>query len=282
MGIKMGKFSNILIVTDLDGTFLGEKSEILDNNLEAVEYFKQNGGYFTFATGRMHKNITGAIPNPEKISNAPSIMANGTYIYDWESKSSYYEKFIPRDNLRIVLSFAREKHPHVGIRLACKNAIVTDSMSGYIYKDLHDAYLRGDVKIMDFDAMINSPDCFKVVFRAKPEELDAMRAELSKEGLLCGLTDSKSYPDFYEIQEGSCDKARGIAVLRETLEAKHGKFKIYACGDFENDEAMLKVADVAVCPANAIESIKEICHLCLCKNSEGLIDALIKWMNIHI
>jgi len=271
----MGKFDNILIVTDLDGTFLGENGTLVDRNLEAVEYFKNNGGYFTFATGRMHKNLLDAIPEPSKIINAPTIMANGTYLYEYSNDSAYYEKFIDGKKLCAVLEFVRDKYPDVCIILSCKKGLVVYTIDGYARLDLEKAYQRGDLIITSFDEMKMMEDCYKVVFRAKPETLDEMRANFAVE-LIGDLTCSKSYPDFFEIQSGGCDKARGVAVLREMLEKKHGKIKIYACGDYENDEAMLKAADIAVCPLNATDSIKSISDYCLCKNTEGLIADLIK------
>ena len=49
----MGKFDGILICTDLDGTILKNDKTISNRNIEAMEYFKKEGGYFTFVTGRM-------------------------------------------------------------------------------------------------------------------------------------------------------------------------------------------------------------------------------------
>lgn len=49
----MGKFDGILICTDLDGTLLRNDGTISQENLSAIEYFKAEGGYFTFVTGRM-------------------------------------------------------------------------------------------------------------------------------------------------------------------------------------------------------------------------------------
>ena len=39
---------------------------------------------------------------------------------------------------------------------------------------------------------------------------------------------------------------------------------------------MLRKADVAVCPDNAIETVKEICDLCLCDHKQGVIADLIE------
>ena len=49
----MKKFDGILICTDLDGTILDDNKNISAENLDAIEYFKSEGGLFNFVTGRM-------------------------------------------------------------------------------------------------------------------------------------------------------------------------------------------------------------------------------------
>ena len=49
----MKKFEGILFCTDLDGTLLRSDKTLSKRNLEAIEYFKSEGGLFTFVTGRM-------------------------------------------------------------------------------------------------------------------------------------------------------------------------------------------------------------------------------------
>ena len=50
----MGKFDGILICSDIDGTILENSTfgSIFEKNAEAVKYFTDNGGRFTFITGR--------------------------------------------------------------------------------------------------------------------------------------------------------------------------------------------------------------------------------------
>ena len=49
----MKKFEGCLICTDLDGTLFRSDKTVSKENIDAIEYFKSEGGYFTFVTGRM-------------------------------------------------------------------------------------------------------------------------------------------------------------------------------------------------------------------------------------
>jgi hydroxymethylpyrimidine pyrophosphatase-like HAD family hydrolase len=51
---------------------------------------------------------------------------------------------------------------------------------------------------------------------------------------------------------------------------------LIACGDYENDIPMLKAADIAICPANAMDEVKKICDFVLCDCDEGLIADIIE------
>jgi hydroxymethylpyrimidine pyrophosphatase-like HAD family hydrolase len=80
----VGKFDGILICTDLDGTLYKNDKTISKENKEAIEYFKREGGYFTFITGRMpyySLNAYNAI-NP----NVPFGCVNGGGLYDGQNR----------------------------------------------------------------------------------------------------------------------------------------------------------------------------------------------------
>ena len=85
----MGKFEGVLICSDLDGTFIGA-GDAISVNKNAVEYFIEEGGRFTFATGR---NIAHLL-NSElyTIINAPACLLNGSVIYDYKEGQILYEK----------------------------------------------------------------------------------------------------------------------------------------------------------------------------------------------
>ena len=76
----MGLFSDCLFGCDIDGTLL-VNGIINPRNIEKIEYFISEGGYFSLCTGR----TVGAVsPVLEKIKNiSPSVVANGCMIYDF-------------------------------------------------------------------------------------------------------------------------------------------------------------------------------------------------------
>lgn len=76
----MGIFSDILLTVDYDRTLTAPDSTIPARNLEAIQYFMDNGGAFTVNTGRsvpMAKVFIGKVP-----VNAPLLLYNGSAAFD--------------------------------------------------------------------------------------------------------------------------------------------------------------------------------------------------------
>jgi hydroxymethylpyrimidine pyrophosphatase-like HAD family hydrolase len=68
-----------------------------------------------------------------------------------------------------------------------------------------------------------------------------------------------------------------LRVLKQSYEILTGApMKVYGVGDYENDLALLGAADVAVCPANAQDKVKQISDMILCSNDQGVIADLIE------
>ena len=56
------KFKGKVIISDIDGTYTGSAEGVRRNN-EAIEYFRSEGGLFTFATGRVEFSVTSVVPD---------------------------------------------------------------------------------------------------------------------------------------------------------------------------------------------------------------------------
>ena len=264
----MKKFDNIIIVSDMDGTFFGDKATLVQRNIDAINYFKENGGRITFSTGRVHYNITYAGNGLEKLCNCPAICANGACIYDFESGNVLREVYMNVDDVVRAIKIACEESPTTGERCSTPYGFITHSLTGLIEKDI--AHFRGGrVEQRPLDDW-KGEKLLKLVFRDEAEPLLHLRKFLA-EKLGDIFTYASSSPRFFEITAKGCSKADGIAFLR----GLYPDATVYAVGDYENDLEMLSAADISACPANAMDYVKERADLSLCDCNEGAIAHLI-------
>ena len=168
----MGKFDNILIVSDIDGTYLSEKRETVPRNVEAILRFKGEGGTFTFATGRMVTTFLVAIPNVRELTDFPIALNNGTCLYDFHADAPICSEFMEEDVVRRFVTYTAEKFPEIGFRASIPG--------GYTYAYDH-PYIERDLRVYKLPTERKRPlsewdysQIYKIAFREKPEELAAI------------------------------------------------------------------------------------------------------------
>jgi Cof subfamily protein (haloacid dehalogenase superfamily) len=273
----MQKFGGYLLCTDLDGTLFADDKTVSRENLDAIESFKAEGGRFTFATGRHHHHLLEAIPMLPEIINAPAIVANGAYLYDCRSRELIAESFMDTDLTLAALQYARANYPSVGFRASTPQGILTDGRTDYMRR-----YVNYCKEKLPYVVQVAPPErwiqrlWYKVVFRGKCEDLDALNADLQKQ--FGGQFEyNKSSDTFFEIQKAGINKGTMLHVLQKSYAAVCGQpIKTYGVGDYENDLTLLRAADVAVCPANAHPDVKREADMVLCHPDEGVIADLIE------
>ena len=274
------KFSNILIVTDLDGTFFNEKRQLVQKNLDAIAYFQENGGMFTFAPGR-EPNVLGFMaPIAPKLCNAPSVLCNGSYSYDFEKGERIGEIELNYEKTVELVHFCIREFPQIGIRISTHEGYYSPNDTEFIHKTLGGFYTElvasNQYHVCDID---KTPHCgwTRCAFNAESDDLDALRPHL-EERFGEYFAFNKAEAHIFEYQDKRATKGQGIDTLRRQLiEAKKAdeSLKIYALGDYDNDRDLLLHADVACCPANAIDSIKAIASVHLCHCNDGTTADLI-------
>ncbi len=274
----MADYRGKLIISDLDGTFLGDHGRVVPRNVEAVRAFCRGGGRFTFATGRHHDHLLEAIPELLSLVNAPAIVANGAYMYDYPRRLVLHETFMDTDVTRQALLFARHSFPQVGFRVSTPQGFLTDGRTDYMERFIaYCAEHRADytVEVAPVERWMQRL-WYKVVFRGACEGLDALAGEL-REKFGDAFEYNKSSETFLELQRAGCSKGTMLRVLRGVCAGLDGvPVTAYAVGDYENDLTMLAAADVAVCPANAQPRVRELCKMVLCDHDEGAIADLIE------
>ena len=95
----MGVFSGCLLACDIDGTLMAN-GKINPRNVEKIEYFMSEGGYFSLSTGRTVGAVGPVLSIIKRVS--PSVVANGCMIYDYENKKVLDELFLPEDEYYIA------------------------------------------------------------------------------------------------------------------------------------------------------------------------------------
>ena len=84
-----------LIVTDMDGTVLGENHQITDENKNALKEAEKMGIKVVFATGRFHDSAKDHVNFLEDVM--PIISSNGSIIKHPITNKVLYSNFIDRD-----------------------------------------------------------------------------------------------------------------------------------------------------------------------------------------
>lgn len=238
------KFKNILIMSDLDGTFTNSKSQVVPRNIEALRYFTENGGMFGFATGRLPYYMDHINKIAEGTVNAPCIICNGAALYDYKTDETFEIVTLNDDIAMPFVEEIKEKYPMISPR--------------------HE-WIEGHGTLRySFDGPEEYVDEIRSIYGKKYEKYFALM---------------KPCCDIYEFQDINATKGQGIRRLKNHLintGKADGSLKIFAVGDYENDLAMLRAADFACCPDNAIDEVKEICKIHLCHCDNGAIADLVE------
>ncbi len=272
----MKKFENIVIATDLDGTYFGSKTRLVPRNLEMVKYFCENGGHFTFNTGRLPIFMRKSVPNADELINMPAITGNGTCLYDFHKNAPIKEHFHNSEMLSDFLGFVRAYSSEAGMR----GCIPT----GFVIPNLENKYTTNEYyyfpdfmekRIMPIEEW-GSLDVYKVNIMDTHERL-AELYEIMKERYAGKLHISRASMNSIEIMPSGTSKA---IMLRETVDELFDRpMMLCTVGDYDNDLEMHKIADLPVCPANANDRVKAVCKECFCSNEDGVIADLIEFLD---
>ena len=261
-------FKNIIFMTDLDGTLLTSEKKVHPKDMAAIERFRAGGGIFTIATGRgysMAKRVA-----EEICPNVPCVIFNGAAVYDFNS-----DKFLWRceidSNAREYIHKITDKFPEVGVEVLCEQTVYVPFMNDYEQRHLDMEGVVPDLRPLD---EIPDEGWLKFLFTAAPEVLDEIE-KMTASGFE-DVTRMRSAAIFYECLPFGVDKSRGFAELIKILGAEN-RFSV-ASGDYKNDAAMIKNANLGVAVANALDEVKAVADLVVCDNNSAPISEVIEYL----
>ena len=265
------KISDIVLMSDVDGTLMDEYGAIPKRNVEAIERFTAAGGRFTIATGRalkIAKPLAKALP-----VNFPGVVYNGGAIYDFVRQEYLAQTFLPKDAGELFRKIW-EVFPDCGVILATEDGYidpegVTRSKHEWWMKRYPETAIR-TTKLSEID----SP-AYKALLVQPAEGCRQLHEYVQKhaasfEGVRFVFSDITM---FEMLPEGS---SKGDAI--EKLMALTGveRENIAAIGDYHNDIEMLELADISAAPSNAHADVKEVADLIVGPSYSGAVADLIE------
>lgn len=263
----MGKFDGILICTDLDGTLFKNDKSISNENLEAMEYFKSEGGKFTFITGRMPFFVTEAYQAVKP--NAPFGCVNGGGLYDG-SCGKYIWRGVMADGVLELIRHIDEKFTDVGIQVNTYDKLYF-SRENQTMK--HFREVTGMPNLICHYDEVREPIA-KIVFGSESDEVIlAIEAALRSHPLASKFDFIRSERTLFEIlPKGIC---KGVSITKLCEHLGIDISKSVAIGDYNNDISMFRAAGVGIAVANAVPEAKAAADYVTVSNEESAIAKVI-------
>jgi Cof subfamily protein (haloacid dehalogenase superfamily) len=263
----MKKFTNKLLLSDMDGTLLNSKGVISKKNQEAVQYFIENGGLFGIATGRSQLNSVLFLD--EIKVNAPCILYNGGGVYDFAVNRFILLQELSKVRLKVFLEDCLVQFPEVAIQIYCPDMCYIVSQESQA--DPYFISIHQPCKFCTIDEIADLP-WIKILFCGKTEDLNVLNDGMIAFGLEKELNWVFSSEIYLEYLPYGVNKGSALLHMKELL---NSDYKVYAVGDYNNDVEMLQVADVGIATKNALSSLKELADVVTVSNDEDAIADII-------
>ena len=263
----MKKFEGILICTDLDGTLLRSDKSISRENLDAIEYFKANGGRFTFITGRMPYFSTEMY---EAIKpNAPIGCYNGGGVYDYPTDTYLWAASVPPSTLELA-DYVCDNVEDMAYQITLFDKI-------YFHLDNEEMVRfrkRTGVPHIVHTSDMEICDFAKIVFGHPDPEMSRRALEILKDHPRYGEFDYiRSESTLSEILPKGTHKGAALPKIAEAVGVDMSR--VIAIGDFDNDITMLRDAALGIAVGNATPEVKAVADLVTVTNDEHAIAHVI-------
>lgn len=262
----MSDLSNVLLVTDLDGTLLPSNKILNNKDVEAIKRFRADGGKFTVATGRTVQSANKYFD--ELKIDMPVILYNGSLIYDLKTKKELFKDVLPDCAIDIGKEIFEYMENPGGEILRLDNIYVVCNNE---YEQEHTRICQVEPAYMDFDDVPRG-DWFKILFATEPSLVTKLEEYVI--GKKYPVDFVRSERIFLEMLPKGSSKGSALKEYIKLMGMEN--FKVYAAGDYHNDIEMLETADVGAATANAQQQVKDIADSVLeCTCNEGAIAELI-------
>ena len=264
----MKKFDGMLILSDMDGTILDDNKQISEENIKAIQYFVDNGGRFSLATGRSKTSMEYYVQHLP--INAPVVVYNGAGVYDFKADRFVFTKCMD-DSCVAFINDICQKFPFVAgeVYLEATEFVV----NGNEITDWHFKQIR--LPMIEKKAEEIPLPWVKINFcipEEKMDEVEAYAREYHKNWFY-----QRSGRRFFEAMSLGLDKGTGALEVckAENIDPKY----LFTIGDHLNDIELIEAAGISFCPANSQDKIKEMADVIVTDNNNHALASMIEWLD---
>ena len=243
----MGKFDGYLLLSDFDGTLAHDEKELLPDgtkiykkaisqeNCDAIRYFQSEGGLFTLATGRQ----------PSWLEQWKDIFSLNTYVSSLNGAYLYH----PTNGHVLFSRTMDEDFPALAKRILAECPALKEVRFTALEEENSVVIKNGEAIVLPSER-----EFYKMVF-ITPKEYSDEYNEKIKSLMDDRYFSMRSWINGIEVQTKNTGKGDSIARMKAAL-GERARVAV-AVGDYENDEDMVRAADIGYAVENAVPSLKE-------------------------
>lgn len=251
-------YSKVLLITDLDGTFLPHDKHVSEGDMKMIKKFRALGGKFTIATGRALHAVK---PYLDIIKpDLAALMYNGAVAWDCNLNQAVFVTTLLHNALSYTKEIA-ENFPFAGCEVLCLDKVYVPMLNDV--EQYHIDICKTDPIFCSFDEI--KDDWIKVLF-AVENQFQQDIADFCESKAYDDVCFVKSEKRFYEMLPKNVSKGSGLKRLIDVYKLQG--YTIFAAGDYDNDIEMLKSADYGFAVANAQEAVKSAADYVLKSSNE--------------
>ena len=247
-------FSDVLLTVDFDRTLTGPDSVVPQRNVDAIQYFMDNGGAFTVNTGRSLNTFRAQMDVVP--TNVPLLLFNGSAAYHEGQYTYQHEIDLP---MWPTLMQMAEEFPELNLEVQGLDThyLINEKPE---YMEMYEgmgwpfriAKEGDDLGPFVKFALFGKPFYNKVgtMFEAPEEEIALFDRAAKRIYELWGdkVVVFRAAPRIIDVHTKGVSKIKAARDLQKQL----GRKILVCVGDAENDIPMLDGADYAYCPADGV------------------------------
>lgn len=264
-----------LFVSDLDGTLLNDDAKVSSASARIISDLSRQGALISFATARTPATVD--ILLAKTFTVIPAIVFTGAAM--WNRTEHRYEntRFIDGENADEAIRACRSAglQPFV-YTLGNENILQVYHQGALTKKEEKFVYDRRGLPLKKFH--IDEPDCngtsldstILILAMGDVEAIFSLAEFLKRFDCLSISAYQDSYnrsTGIIEILGKDVSKASAVERLKVMTGAQH----LTVFGDNLNDLPMMRIADVSVATANAVDAVKEAADVVIGSNNDDSV-----------